>query len=332
MKCPDGFDPKPNEPEPRRARQSRVTSAAPAVRTTPPVPAASSSPPESSSLAAAAARPERAPRPPRALSTRAARPDAATRAQLRRVARDRKRFEKAEVRRFTRRARNRKIGFAVLAALLATVIGLILGAVYSPILALRTITVDGTSRIGAAEVNSAVDGQIGTPLALLDYDAITEDLSVFPLIRSYVTEIVPPDTLRIHITERAPVGSVRIGDMYNLVDPAGIVVQQSAERIAGVPLLVVPGGDLAGPAFSSMVAVLLALPPETLAQVDSVSASTKDDVALVLTGVGQGVTWGSADDSERKARLLLALIGQTDPNQPGVFDVSAPSNGIFRPS
>ena len=62
-----------------------------------------------------------------------------------------------------------------------------LAAVYSPILALRTITVDGTSRIDAVEVQTAVDGQLGTPLALLDYDAITKDLTVFPLIRSYVT-------------------------------------------------------------------------------------------------------------------------------------------------
>lgn len=220
----------------------------------------------------------------------------------------------------------------MLAGILATLVGLVLVAVYSPILALRTISIDGTSRIDAAEVQSAVAGQLGTPLALLDYAAITQDLTVFPLIRSYVTEIVPPDTLRIHITERAPVGSVRVGEMFNLVDPAGIVLQQSTERIPGVPVLNVPGGDPSGAAFASMVAVLLALPPGLLEQVDSVSAQTKDDVSLVLTGVGQGVTWGSADDSARKATLLGALIGLTDPNQPGVFDVSAPGNGVFRPS
>ena len=97
-------------------------------------------------------------------------------------------------------------------------------------------------------------------------------------------------------------------------------------------MLELPDGDLTGAAFASMVAVLLALPPDMLAQVDSVTARTQDDVALVLTGVGQGVTWGSADDSDTKASLLSALIELTDPNQPGVFDVSAPSNGVFRPS
>ena len=62
------------------------------------------------------------------------------------------------------------------------------------------------------------------------------------------------------------------------------------------------------------------------------SATTQDNVSLVLTGVGQRVTWGSADQSQRKAALLAALIAQTDPASAGEFDVSAPNNGVFRPS
>ena len=337
MKRPEGFDSnsrhsKPHEspvsdPKPGRSGSTR------APRLTPTHPG-SNGPPEAQATEVAGLRSSapRAQRKIRDASRRQTRPDAATRAELRRAGRQRRRFERAEVRRFTRRARNRRVAVAAAGALVATLIALVLVAVYSPILALRTITVDGTSRIDAAEVHSAVDGQLGTPLALLDFGMITRDLTVFPLIRSYVTEIVPPGTLLIHITERAPVGSVRVGAMFNLVDPAGIVLQQSAERIPGVPVLTLPGGDVTGTAFTSMVAVLLALPPELLAQVDSVSASTQDDVSLVLAGVGQNVTWGSADDSARKAILLAALIRQTDPAQPGMFDVSAPGNGVFRPS
>ncbi|MGL4340526.1 MAG: FtsQ-type POTRA domain-containing protein [Rhodoglobus sp.] len=252
------------------------------------------------------------------------------RADARRAARLRRRFERAEIRRFTRRARHRMMTFAILGGLVLTLLALVFVAVYSPLLALRTISIEGTSRIDAAEVRSAVDGQLGTPLALVDFDVITKDLTAFPLIRSYVTQIVPPDTLVIRITERSPVASVQDGAMFALVDPAGVVVQQSVERIPGVPLLNLPGGDVSSSAFQSMVAVLLALPPEMLAQVESVSATTQDDVSLVLTGVGQGVTWGSAEQSEKKAILLMALIRVTDPAQPGVFDVSAPGNGVFR--
>jgi cell division protein FtsQ len=272
------------------------------------------------------------PRPAPRIPSREPRPDAAARTELRKAARARRRFERAEVRRFTRRARNRRIAFAGVGGVILTLALLVVTAVYSPILALRTITVDGTSRLDATEIVAAVNDQLGTPLALLDYDRMTRDLSVFPLIRSYVTEIVPPDTLLIHVTERQPVGSIASTAGFDLVDPAGIVVQQSAERLPGIPLIDLGGASATSPSFSAVVEVLLALPPELLAQVDTIRATTKDDVSFVLTGVGQGVRWGSADESDRKSRLLSALIANTDPSRAGTFDVSAPGNGVFRPS
>lgn len=236
------------------------------------------------------------------------------------------------MRRFTRRARNRRVAIAAVGGIIVTLALLVVTAVYSPILALRTIRVDGASRIDPAEIIAAADDQLGTPLALIDYDAMTRALSAFPLIRSYVTEIVPPDTMIIHVSERQPVGGVASAAGFDLVDPAGIVVQQSAERPPGVPLIDLAGAGTGSPAFAAVVAVLLALPPDLLAQVDTISASTKDDVSLVLVGVGQAVHWGSADQSDQKAALLAGLISVTDSAAPGTFDVSAPGNGVFRPS
>lgn len=210
--------------------------------------------------------------------------------------------------------------------------GLLAIAVYSPLLALRTITIDGTARVNANDVHAAVDDQLGTPLALLDQNRITAELSAFPLIRSYVTEIVPPDTLVIHIVERQPVGELFTGGVYHLVDPAGIVLQESVDRVAGVPVIDLGGKDAKSAAFDSVVHVLLALPPELLAQVDSVSAQTQDDVSFVLAGVGQRVAWGSAEDSAKKAIVLSRLIAITDPALAGQFDVSAPGNAIFKPA
>ncbi len=210
--------------------------------------------------------------------------------------------------------------------------GLVAVAVYSPLLALRTVIVDGTSRIDSAQISGAVVDQLGTPLALLDYGRITRRLAAIPLIRSYVTETVPPDTLLIHVVERQPVGQLRVGAGYQLVDPAGVAVQNSPQRASGIPLIIVGSGAAGDPPFAAAVRVLLALPATLLPQVDSVTAKTQDDVSLVLTGVGQSVRWGSAEDSAAKATLLAALIKVTDPARAGQFDVSAPTNGIFRPS
>lgn len=322
MKRPEGFDPPAAQPARQQPRQPPRQ---PKAKPVDPPPAARTP---------KAARPTPAPqrRSPVGSPSRSPRPDAAARAELRAAARERRRVERAEIKRFTRRARNRRVAIAAVVGVLVTLALLVVTAVYSPILALRTITVDGTSRIDATEIVAAASDQLGTPLALLDYDRMTKDLSVFPLIRSYVTEIVPPDTLLIHVTERQPVGSIASGAGYDLVDPAGIVVQQSAERLPGIPVISLSGADTSSPAFAAVVEVLLALPPTLLAQVDSISATTKDDVSFVLTGVGQGVHWGSADQADRKASLLAGLIAVTDASLPGTFDVSAPGNGVFRPS
>ena len=302
MKRPDGFDPpgQAQQPVPKRARAAQP---------------------------ARQKEQQRKPAPPEPPAQR----ERSDRAALRKSARERRRYERGEVRRFTRRNRNRRLAWLSLATVIGTLIGAVAIAVYSPILALRTIEIDGTARLSAEEVHAVVDDQLGTPLALIDFDGITAALGTFPLIRSYVTETVPPDTLIIHIVEREPVGAILSAGVYTLVDPAGIVVQSSIDRVPGVPVVDLAGQDTSSPAFESVVEVLLALPANLLAQVDSITARSQDDVSLVLIGIGQRVAWGSAENSVEKAAVLAALVGITDPSRQGEFDVSAPSNGIFGP-
>ncbi|MBX3099646.1 MAG: FtsQ-type POTRA domain-containing protein [Salinibacterium sp.] len=336
MKRPEGFDPPSASQQPRRPPIPRSSVAPKNSRTSkdrvdqPPAPGSASATSQHKPAPRSTPRPR--PQQPQRIPTRNPRPDAAARADLRKAARARRKFERAEVRRFTRRARNRRIVFAAVGGVIVTLALLVVTAVYSPLLALRTVAVDGTSRLDPTAIVAAVSDQLGTPLALLNYDRMTSDLAGFPLIRSYVTEIVPPDTLLIHVSERQPVGSIAAASGFDLVDPAGVVVQQSAERIPGVPLINIAGAAVTDPSFAAVVEVLLALPPELLSQVDTITATTKDDVNFTLVGVGQGVHWGSADESDRKAALLAGLIAVIGGSRTGTFDVSAPGNGVFRPA
>lgn len=202
-------------------------------------------------------------------------------------------------------------------------------AVFSPLLALRTITIDGTSRLDTVKLHKAVDGQLGTPLALLDYGRLTRELASFSLIRSYVTEVVPPGTLVIHVVERAPVGAISTPAGFELVDPAGVVVDTSTTRPDGYPLVQLGTGKIAGPGFASMTQVLLALPSSVLTKVDTITALTHDDVTLTLAGSGQRVVWGSSDGSGAKARVLSALIALNGAGGAGEYDVSAPGTAVF---
>jgi len=249
---------------------------------------------------------------------------------LRAAKRERKSYEKGEVRRFTRRSRSRRrliIGGISLAVVFVTLIAV---AVWSPLLALKEITIVGANRVDAAAVREALDSQLGTPLALVDLDRITDELAAFPLIRSYTTESVPPHTLIVTLVEREPVGMVNDGSSFAVVDPAGIVIESSTTRLPGLPVIAAGDPSIANPAFASAIEVLLALPPELLARVDTISATTNDDVTFTLAGGVQAVTWGSADRSAFKARVLATLV-TTQPATAAVeFDISAPDAPVVR--
>jgi cell division protein FtsQ len=314
MKRPQGFDapragsaPQTPTPPQKPVRQKRP------ARLKPPEPAAT------------APEPAEEPGPSEKLPRRPGR-------QVAKAARERRRFEKSEIRRFTRRSRHRRLTWIVTGSVLVVLAAMVAVAVYSPLLALRTIQVDGASRVKASEVHSAVDGQLGTPLALVDYGTIKRELSAFPLIRSFVTETVPPDTLIIHIVERAPVGSVASSSGFDLVDPAGVVIQSASERPKGVPLIDIGGKPASSPAFKAVVEVLLALPTPIARKVQSVTAQTKDDVTLVLAGVGQRVVWGSAERSTLKARVLEELVATQNPRHRVEYDVTAPLSPVIRPA
>ena len=252
--------------------------------------------------------------------------DAAARHDLKRAEKARRAYERGEARRFTRRSRRRRLTWIVSGASIFLVVSFVTGAVYSPLLSLKTIQVEGASRVSSASVRAAVEAQLGRPLALVDFDSITRSLSKFPLIRSFVTETVPPDTLIIRIAERAPIATVATSSGFSVVDPAGIVIDSTAERQPGLPLIELGAATSGSPAFTASVGVLLALPFKLLKQVDTVTAQTSDDVTLTLTG-GQSVVWGSVDQSALKAKVLAAVI--TVGGATTKYDVSAPNHPVL---
>jgi cell division septal protein FtsQ len=263
-----------------------------------------------------------------------ARVRAAETAREARIARKRRRLlERAEVRRFTRRSRHRRAAWLAAGGVVAVLVVSVLVAVYSPLMALRTIEVKGTDRVDAAQVRAALSGQIGTPLARIDLDEVQERIAGFPLIERYVTEEEPPHTLVVTVTERTPVVAVQSGKTFDLVDPAGIVVQSSTKRPDDMPLADIGRAKLGSAVFRTMTEVVLAMPADVRKQVSGIAASTSDDVTLSMRD-GSSVVWGSPDESAAKAELLAALVAdhaQRSPDTEVEFDVSAPDNGIIRP-
>ena len=201
MKRPEGFDPQnPGTPaEPARGAEPRKPKTrAQAVETgrQQPLPRPLLVPrkprePRGKKAAAAAesgaaeARPQRRPREKEAPGTDSSRQ---SNAQARKAARVRRRYERSEVRRFTRRSRHRRLAWLTAALAFVALCVLVTVAVYSPLLALKTLRIEGASRVSAGEIRTALKDQLGTPLALVDFGEIKKELAKFPLIRSYVTE------------------------------------------------------------------------------------------------------------------------------------------------
>lgn len=244
------------------------------------------------------------------------------------AARERRRYERQEVRRFTKRSRRRRITWAVVGALLVGLIAVVVIGAYSPLMALREIRVEGASRVPAAEVQAAFSGVVGTPLPLIDSEVVHEALSAFPLIETYSTETIPPGTLVIRIVERTPVGVIDTGNGLELVDAAGVVIERPEARPEGQPLIQVDGG-VAAEGFRAIAAVVRSVPPDVRAQLTGASAATTDDVRLELAG-GASVVWGSAEDSALKADVLATLMRAAPPGTVSLYDVSAPTSPVTR--
>jgi cell division protein FtsQ len=280
------------------------------------------SPPPAPAEPRAAAHPPRGPHPTSA-------PDVRSAARLlRRARRQRLRAERAEVRRFTKHVRRRRIAVLVTLAVIGSLAAVVALGAFSPLFALRTIEVQGASRVDPAQIVEGLSGELGRPLPLVSEDEVRDALAGFTYIERYTTESRPPDTLVVRIVERTPIALVADGAGFALVDSAGVTLESSPTRIQGAPVVDLQGATVADVPFTAAAEVLVALPPELRAQVDTVTARTTDDVSLVLNG-GQRVVWGSADDSVRKARLLAALLRQ-EPSTVTEYDVSSPGVGIIR--
>lgn len=314
---PPGHDKPPRETEPREAVADSGRDPAPLTE---PVPIFAARP-EASGRAEASTPPEESPR--------ADAPDKPRRTPgLRQAVRERRRVERQEIKRFTATSRRRRLIWLVS---LGSVAALALVAVllaYTPLFSVRQIVVEGAHRVNSDGVVDDLRSQLGSPFPLVDQGEIKAALMAYPLIESYAIESRPPDTLVVRIVERTPVGAIDTGSGFNVVDAAGVVIEASAQRPANYALISV--GDAAdGTAFEAAAEVLRSLPEEFRNTVDTVTATTRDDVALTMRDSGQQVVWGNAD----QAGLKIAVFGslRTQYPQAAYLDVSSPDVPVVRP-
>ncbi len=219
------------------------------------------------------------------------------------------------------RARRRVILRRRLVALLTllTVVGLTYSVFFTPLLGVRQVDVRGSVALTEDEVRSSAAIASGAPLARLDLKGIHDRVAALPRVAAVEVERQLPGTVRLLVTERVPVGSVKLPDGFHLVDATGKDYAVLPTPAPGVPELVLAAPSTADPATQAVVGVLNDLPEKLRPEVVAVAATSGADVKVTLTG-NRVVKWGSSENTPRKAAVLLVLL-----TRPGMtYDVSSP--------
>ncbi|MDR7159325.1 cell division protein FtsQ/DivIB [Arthrobacter sp. BE255] len=214
----------------------------------------------------------------------------------------------------------------------ALIVGILAAAVFSPLLAVGTISVSGTSLLTPDQVQAALEPLKGKPLPQVSDDEVDRLLEPLVQIKSVTTQARPPSGLVVNVRERVPVALVKQGEQYQLVDVDGVQLAATADpESVSLPVIDGGAGTIGKDLFQATAAVLGALPADVLAKLSNASAQSVDAVELKLVD-GQTIVWGNASERELKAKVLQALLKvPADPKNPvRVYDVSVPRHPVTR--
>ena len=179
---------------------------------------------------------------------------------------------------------------------------------FSPLLATQKITVRGTSLLETTQVEQKLGPLRGVPLTRIDEKKVRELIGQDNVLRSVQVESRPPHELVVTLKERTAVAVVKQGDTYHTVDSDGVSLLESATQPdTSVPLVRFSGDDpKTSDEFRTISTVLSAMPSELLVQVKEAGATSTSSITITLRD-NTTVQWGTAEESELKAKVLLSL-------------------------
>jgi cell division protein FtsQ len=250
------------------------------------------------------------------------------------LARERRGRRSEEERRRTRAARpkpgvrnrpNRQVEIRRRWVALLTVLTVV-AAVYllffSSMLGAKDVSVSGSRTVSADRIRDVAAVPVDKPMLLLSTDDIRDRVAAMPGIATVEVSRSWPNTVEITVTERTAIAffdSGPGGDGVHLVDGGGVVFKTVPGRPAGLPELKLPKVSADDPVTRAVTAVLGVIPEQLLKQVTTATAKTPASVEFTLSS-GKIVRWGTAEQTDRKAKVLAALLTQ----EGKVYDVAAP--------
>lgn len=189
---------------------------------------------------------------------------------------------------------------------------------FSPWLRAEGVEIAGNSQLSDRQVMAAAEVPLGGALVNVDLEAIEIRIRSLATVKRVDVSRKWPHHVRIDVVERTPIAVLDRGDRLTNLDADGVAFGRLAKAPQGLPRVKV-GGGADGDALREGAAVVAALDPAVATLVDFVEVRTVDEIQLHLRD-GRLVQWGSADQAEDKAAVLLELLDR----DAQTYDVSVP--------
>jgi cell division protein FtsQ len=218
--------------------------------------------------------------------------------------------------------------------LVAGIVALVLVAIAygvsrSPLFAIDTLQVRGTSHLTTAQVLDAAGVHEGDAMVWLDTTAAVEGMDALPYVRAATVEREWPNTVRIVVHERTPASWIDGPDGKALVDGSGRVLETVAAAPPGLPQLL--GAKLVPPPGGTVDAIgaaRVAGALSGLAAAGTKSVEVTDHGIVLHLAAGPEVRMGEATQIGVKIRAALAVLGALPAAPPTYVDVSVPTNPV----
>lgn len=203
----------------------------------------------------------------------------------------------------------------------------------SPLLAVRTIQVDGVTTLPAAQVRQSAGIARGTPLLRVDTGAAAARVARLPQVASVAVTRGWPDRVVITVRQRVAVAVVGLPGQRSLVDRTGLLfdtISGSAPR--GVVPVVVDHPGPGDPATLAALSAVTGLPAALRSAVRDVRATADGEITVTLQDATV-VRWGTAELSAAKGAALAGVLQQIRAGSLAgahTIDVSTPQAVVLR--
>jgi cell division protein FtsQ len=194
-------------------------------------------------------------------------------------------------------------------------------------LVVESVQVDGRQRADRQAILKALGVARGTPILSVDLDAAKLRLESVPWVRSASIERLLPDTLYVHLTERAPLALWQHGGKFDLVDQDGNIIINA--DIADYPFLPQVVGGGAPAATPDLIHVLSSEPALQAHVIASVRVADRrwnieldNGVEIALPEINAESAWHHLAALDHSDKLLARSVQ--------VIDLRLPDRVVLR--